>query len=346
MDLINRTGFNVGLPYTVVDEDMMLASAIVRASFDIVDGELVASEEQEWPIGEPVELELGAFDEDSPFRKAGVDVMLLGHAYPEKTPGTRSRVELQIGSQSWSVLVYGNRRWMRSGKKLVPDRPQPFQSIPLTWERAYGGKCPVENGDFPFHANPDGRGFYVDEESAEGGVLPNLEDPDNQIATWQDQPEPTCFAPLPRESSLRIFNSAEFDTDTAPPQIRRIKPSYHNNANPKLILPKVPPPDSTVRVTGVQANGRELNFRLPELSFHAYVQLQDRSYVFPSQLDTITILSDEPRVILGHRCCFKYRFRPLERRVAIVREGSAPATVPPEYIVDWAEFNASEVVNV
>ena len=346
MDLVNRTEFNVGLPYTVAEEEVMMASAIVRASFDIVDGALVPSDEQEWPIGEAVKTELGTFDEDSPFRKAGVDVMLLGHAYPAKTPGTQARVELHVGSFTYAVSVFGDRQWERAGKELVPDRPRPFTSMPLTWERAYGGKCPVENGDMPFHGNPVGRGFYVDEASAEGGVLPNLEDPDKLVSTWQDQPIPVGMAPISRESSLRILNSTEYDTDTEPPRIKQIKPSYHNNANPKLILPDVPKSGSTIRVIGVQADNSELTFPLPELAFHTYVQLQDRSYVFPSQLDTITILADERRVVLGHRCCFKYRFRPMERRVAVVRAGVAPSSVPADYIVDWATFDESEVVNV
>ncbi len=43
--------------------------------------------------------------------------------------------------------------------------------------------------------------------------------------SWEDQPEPLGVAPLSRESSLRIMNSAEFDDDASPPRLKIIKPS-------------------------------------------------------------------------------------------------------------------------
>ena len=161
MDLVNRTNYHAKMLATSVEEDRMMASIVVKARFDIKNSTLVPREKQNWPIGQPAKTIYGEFDEDSPFRKQGVDVMLLGEAYPTNSgSATTARFELTVGDLSYPINVYGERRWVLSGGKLVASQPEPFESMPLTWEHAYGGKANVETGEFPYHANPIGRGFY------------------------------------------------------------------------------------------------------------------------------------------------------------------------------------------
>jgi hypothetical protein len=181
----------------------------------------------------------------------------------------------------------------------------------------------------------------VDVESAEGQPLPNLEDPENLIRAWTDQPEPMSTAPCPQDFSIRALNSAEFDTESQPPRLKRIKPTYFNNANPRLILPAAPPGEE-LSISGVRPGGGSVRFGVPALAFHCYVQLADRRYVFPSDLDTIAVFTEEERVVLGFRCCFRYRMAPLERRAAVLREGPLPAEPPDEYTIDWDQLDAQE----
>lgn len=324
-----------------------MASLIIKSGFSLENGKLIPLKEQDWPIGEAVKTEYGEFDDETPFRKMGIDVIVLGKAYPNASgPSIRSRVHLQVGELDYAMDIYGDRRWVRSGQRLVMSEPEPFESIPLTWENAYGGKCPVETGELPYHANPFGRGFYLDEESAEDGLLPNIEDPENPVQSWEDQPVPRGAAPLSRDSSLRIMNSAEFDDEHNPPRLKMIKPSYYNNANPELILPEQPAVGTLIRVTGARPDGADFSFNLPGGTFHNYVQLADRSFIFPCHLESIYLLTEAQQVVLGFRCCFRYPFVPLERRVAVLHGGQAPAAIPEKYIIDWATFDDSEVVNV
>lgn len=348
MDLFNETEHPAEIFYTVAGEDRLLASIVLRATFGIDGDALVRIDEAAWPLdGQAFETEFGAFDPDTPFAREGVDLFVLGRAYPAKAPGRTAEVEVRVGSTlSYRIRVVGDRRWVRAGPDLVPSEPEPFESIPLTWERAYGGTCPALVGQMPFHANPRGRGFYVDAESAEGGPLPNLEDPDAPVRKWDDQPEPRSTAPCPQEFSLRALNSAEFDTSVQPPRLERIKPSYFNNANPRLILRDAPPPGSEVAVSGVRPGGGGLRFQLPELAFHAYVQLADRRYVFPSTLDAIAVFAEAEHVVLGYRCCFRYRMVPLERRAAVLKEGPAPPALPDAYTIDWDRLDAQEAGRV
>jgi hypothetical protein len=346
MDLVNRTKYHAKLLATSVGEDEMMASIVVKARFDIKNSMLVPREKQNWPIGKPVKTAYGEFDEDSPFRKQGVDVILLGEAYPANGGSAgRAHFELKVGDLSYPIDVYGDRHWVLSGDKLVASKPQPFESMPLTWKHAYGGKANVETGEFPYHANPFGSGFYCDEEDARDSLLPNLEDPENPVKRWEDQPEPVGVAPMSRESSLRIMNSIELDLEEQLPKIKKIKPSYYNNANPALILSEQPEPGTLISASGVRPGGGSLSFKTPPGTFHAYVQIADRSYVFPFQLDSITLITEQEQALLGFRCCFRYPLNPLERRAAVVYGGKAPGAPPGKYQIDWASFDQSEVVD-
>ena len=346
MDLVNKTRYSAGLSSTIIEQDLMMASLIVKTCFSVENGKLSPLKEQNWPIGQAVKTEFGDFDEDSPFRKQGIDVIVLGKAYPSKRgPDNRARFELQVGDLNYAMDIYGDRRWVRSGENLVASDAEPFESMPLTWENAYGGKCPVETGDMPYHSNPVGRGFYLSEETAEDGLLPNIEVLESPVNSWQDQPVPKGVAPLSRESSLRIMNSAEFDEDSNPPRVKVIKPSYYNNANPDLILAESPTTGTLIRASGARPGGGDISFNLPGGTFHNYVQLADRSFVFPAHLESIVLLTELQQVILGFRCCFRYPVNPLERRLAVLYGGEAPASIPKKYIIDWATFDESEIVD-
>ena len=350
MDLFNKTSFPAEIFYTVAGEDWFLASVVLRATFRIEGGKLETDDDPAWPVdGQPYKTEFGEFDADTPFVRDGVDLFVLGNAYPKEPQGRSASVEVRVGSQlDYAISVFGDRRWLRGGEELKASEPEPFEAMPLSWERAFGGKSPVSGmpGELPWHANPNGRGFYMDAESAEGQPLPNLEDPDNLIRSWRDQPEPRATAPCPREFSIRALNSAEFDTESKPPKLKRLKPAYFNNANPRLVLRQRPVGGERVSVSGVRPGGASLEFAMPAQAFHTFVQLADRGYVFPSHLDAIAILAEEERVVFGHRCCFRYRMVPLERRAAVLYDGPAPADPPEAYTVDWEQLDAKEAGHV
>ncbi len=347
MDFVNRTPFPAGFFNTVVGHDQLLGAVVLKAVYRIQDGKLAVDADRAWPVqSDPVKTDFGEFDGESPFAREAVDFILLGKAYapagrapvPVTVPVT---VKVQLGgSFSYSMLVFGDRYWLKQGRDLAASEPAAFESIPLTWERAYGGKCKVETGELPYHSNPKGRGYYLTAEQAEGRPLPNIENPACPIRTWKDQPEPAGTAPYSREWSMRALNSVDMDLKSPIPRIRRVKPAFFNNSNPRLIRPEPLQPGEKIAVAGVRPRGAELGFVLPHAAFHVHVQLQDRRYVFPSHLDTVIVLADEERVVLGFRSCFRYRMVPLERRAAVLYAGDAPVSPPPQYAIRWAEFDS------
>lgn len=340
MDLDNCTPYPAVFMNTIISEERLLGAVIVKAAFLIQDNALVPDEGPPWPVGGmPIKTEYGELEGETPFLRDGADLILLGNAYPPSDTAGFVHVNLQAGEFAYGINVFGDRKWVRnpSEEALTPSDPVPFSSIPLVWERAYGGKARVDAGEMPFAANPAGRGFFIEESAAEGQPLPNLEDPDHPIQTWQDQPDPRAPGPYPKEWSLRAHRAAEFSTEGPVPRLIKLKPAYFNNANPHLVLKPAPAPGEMISVTHVRPKGGACRFTVPDLSFHVYVQLQDRPYVFPSHLDSVIMLTEESRVVFGYRCVFRYRMVPLERRIAVLRTGPAPVAPPPAYFVQWAE---------
>jgi hypothetical protein len=341
MDLLNRTSARALFVNTIAGEEHLQGAVSIKVPLLCRDGALVADPDADaWPLtGEPIETEFGSLDGETPFLREGVDLIVLANAYP-RAAEAQLGVAIRAGDFSHEIGVFGDRRWERRGGELVASEPAAFEKMPLVWDRAYGGKLAVESGEMPCAANPLGRGFYLDESQAEGSALPNLEDPARPIASFRDAPEPRCSAPCGRDLALRILRSAEFDTSGPVPRLVKFKPAYFNNAHPSLVLPHEPRDGAPFEITHVRPGGESLRFAFAARAFHVYVQLQDRPYVFPAHLESIVVFAEQQRVVLGWKCAFRYRMVPLERRVAVLCEGSAPASPPESYRVDWSAFDA------
>ena len=83
-----------------IDEDRLLACAMVRATYDIVNGALRPAEAQAWPVSPgPWDGPHGPMPGDQRFVRGGVDVMIFGSA---RSPGGRAAHEM-CGSRTLAV---------------------------------------------------------------------------------------------------------------------------------------------------------------------------------------------------------------------------------------------------
>lgn len=342
MDFANSTDFHAKLLCASLPGQRQLGCVIARPAFRIEGRRLAPVPEPIWPIDAgPLTTSAGEFPGDKPLLTGGIDVFVLGSAYaPGGEPVEELQVRLRVGSElERSLRVVGNRIWERARRGLRASQPEPFVSLPLSYANAYGGRTAVDGGELPCATNPEGKGYYLSEEAALGGPLPNLEDPASPITSWQDQPEPAGVAPYPAGGSLRALNALEFDPENVDdPKVERIKPLLFNLAHPKLILApgRAPKPGDEIEVTCVRPEG-DLRFEMPDLSLHVHVQLEDRSHLFPLHLDQIGIFAEEGRVMLSYRVVFRYRLAPLERRRATLHAGPVPESLPPGYVAVWEE---------
>lgn len=169
--------------------------------------------------------------------KAGTDVVLLGQAWAaHNRPAADSSVRVVVAERAKLVRVFGDRVWKRDGF----TRPQPFESMPLRYERAFGGQHPAIDGA-PAAAeehNPVGVGFLGGRrtDALVGQKLPNIEDPRRLLQQIGDLVTPAgfgCVAPawLPRRRHAGSYDQ-RWQRARAPYLPADFDPRFFNCAAP------------------------------------------------------------------------------------------------------------------
>lgn len=157
------------------------------------------------------------------------DVLVHGSARPLRGPVKMLDTGVRFDTAKKLVRVWGDRTIAVDGQaRLRFSDPQPFSSIPLAWDNAYGGRdegaeailFPPKKprfgrsnedespGVIGYPRNGAGRGFFIDvkRERLDGAALPNLEDPEDPITPdrilargpldWLDRPVAASYSPL------------------------------------------------------------------------------------------------------------------------------------------------------
>ncbi len=317
MKLENRTRAPALLYRGGVSEDRLFGSVFARVTYRLEGRELAVADEQSWEVSTgPWDGEYGPMDSDEVFYRGGVDLFVFGSARaPLGKPVPWLEVTVQVGQEfRHRIWVFGERQWVRQGDKLVPTEPVPFRQIPLTQECAFGGKDEWDKLPVPFPDNPDGKGFYLEEATAEGKPLPNLEDPDNRITRWDDRPEPVGTGATTISFGPRARRGAEFDEETG--ALKTIKPCFFNSAFPGLVVPAVSAGDEVI-VTNVVESG-PFHFFVPESPLRVWLRFGEERIERELAVDQIGIEPDAGRVFVAWRHPFRYRLIPLQERECVL----------------------------
>jgi uncharacterized protein YjbI with pentapeptide repeats len=174
--------------------------------FDLRNERALLSEAGMWQVvagelrdGEPL-------DECMP--KARSEVLVTGNAYPRGGPSTACQVRLRLGGIDKTLYAIGDRRWQRGG---TASDPTPFESMPISWNRAFGGTG--------YHKNPLGRGVapIEGEDGERFQPLPNIEYPKKLIRAQGDKPEPAGFGAIdlswaPRQPKAGTYDQKWLET--------------------------------------------------------------------------------------------------------------------------------------
>ncbi|MFO0759237.1 MAG: DUF2169 domain-containing protein [Byssovorax sp.] len=359
MQLRNATSYPAELLRGVSPrgDDRMLGCVIVRRTYRLRHGELVETPDEPWPIGaEGAETPLGPMPGDKGVYPGGIDVLVGGTVrQPDGSLRPRLDVEIEVGRRfRRRIAVFGDRTWIPAQDgRLIPSDPEPFLSMDLRYERAFGGQAPTDYGvSMPFSQNPIGKGFYLGKETAAGRPLPNLEDPSRLITSIDDHPDPVGLGYYPLDGSLRPLASLDHPIAKAmadrtlspasaagaePLRPEQIKPTLFSMAHPAMIIEagKGPEPGDRIRLSHGMRDG-DLEFLMPSIPLHVHVQLESRHYLFPLHLDQVGLVGGEGRVMFSHRCVFEYRLVKRERRIATLHTGPLPEAMPEGYPVALA----------
>lgn len=157
-------------------------------------------------LGEALDASEAPVVFDEAMKKARPEVLVFGRAYAVGgEPTVATQVRLRVGDEAAPLIdkrinVAGDRVWERNG----PSAPTPFVTMPLSWDRAFGGDG--------FADNPDGRGVgAVTVDGREIVRLPNLEEPGRWIRNKSDRPSPAGFGPRPLSHPARQRRAGTYD---------------------------------------------------------------------------------------------------------------------------------------
>jgi hypothetical protein len=312
MKLFNETRFPADLFRSVLDEERLTASAIMRITYDLQGTRLRPAAEQIYIVStSPWDSPHGPFEHDQPFKRGGVDLFLWGNAYaPGGRPTVAMTVSIVVGDAfRRDARVFGPRTWERSGRTLVPRAPRAIAGLPLTLAYAFGGKSRWDGMEVPWPDNPEGMGFYVEEAQAEGQPLPMIEDPAALVQRWDDRPLPAGFGMCPLGSGPRLKSAVVLGDDG---RVKEITPRMLNCAHPAMVAPRVDP-GSRVTLLGVTPAGR-LDFDLPARLPQAALRLGDALHERPLEIDQVGIDVEAGKVFVSYRFPFRYRFVPEQQR--------------------------------
>lgn len=201
MEVVNPTPF-AAVPAAVADLDGAdLLVVLLKATYalDGQGGMAPAEVQRDVELADTFVGEEGAssvaYASDLAIRKTSTDVVLVGSAYPGEPGAREGTVGVQVGAAKASFRVFGDREWQSALGVTRMSRPEPFERIPLVYERAAGGSdtSPSAERDHGFDArNPVGVGFRAPRTRRvlDASPLPNLERADALIRTPDDRPAP------------------------------------------------------------------------------------------------------------------------------------------------------------
>ena len=196
---------------------------------------------------------------------------------------------MRVGRLRKTIRVYGDRKW-QSLSRLLPDsptKPQPFSTVDIVYERAFGG-IDKEGGGF-CEQNLVGCGFFEKKpvDVLDGASLPNLEDPNNLIRSWKDHPKPVGFGFygrtwMPRRGLLGTYDD-KWRKEHSPDPPEDFRFEYYNGAHPDLQVDGFLKGDEDVELVNLTPDGK-VGFRLPGLGISCKV----RKALEPSDSESIS----------------------------------------------------------
>lgn len=219
---LNTTRMQAGLSVATDKEARDHCVVVVKATFQTSPhGEMTLARDQRPLVetdehyGDPASTSI-RYECDFVLEKPLTDVVVVGKAVsPSGQRVKQLAVRLEVQGRKKDVLVFGERRWVRSLGSVFPSTPVPFVEMPLTFERAFGGQG---EGRGPERAvveqrNPVGVGFHPHRGAAqiEGTPVPNLERPGQMISSSSDRPEPIGFGCVGRTWAQRLPYAGTYD---------------------------------------------------------------------------------------------------------------------------------------
>ena len=274
--------------------------------------------------------------------KLGTDVVLNGQVHAPGGEATYScSAFLQVADRAKEIVVIGNRtaRYAGGATPVFSD-PEPFQTMEMRYERAYGGTDVFSDPSsiYPYPNNPLGCGFALSntKTAVENLPLPNIEDPNDLLtperlcigayANWKNQPLPAGFGWYPKTWMARAKYAGIMPADRAFEQemrqeyakllsadqratylkhgIRDMDFSFFQGASRGLAMPYLAG-NEEIWTENLSPDGR-VHFALPAEAPQIGLDIGNGVQTPPTQLQTVMIHMEERQLDLVWRCAVPY----------------------------------------
>jgi hypothetical protein len=274
----------------------------VRATLAIgSDGAVVVAENQQdvclapSHFGEPESSSL-RYDADLVRTKPGTDVVLhaLAHSADER-PVPFVDVGFRVGPMVKKLRVVGDRVWERSSRGVSPGSPLPFITMPICYERAWGGKLPQSEARDP--GNPVGVGRCA----VPGEAVPNCELVEDPIQSPSHDGPPAGFGPIACHWLSRSRFAGTFDDawkrERRPLVPRDFSDAYFRCAPLDQQIDGFLQGGEEVVLFGLSPEGL-LRFRLPRISIGFSTRISGGIEHHRGELHTVVIEPEQQRLVM------------------------------------------------
>jgi hypothetical protein len=241
------------------------------------------------------------YDSDLLAVKPGTDVLVNGSAHaPGGRPAPQVPVSLRVGDVHKSVVVFGERMFYAGAGGLAMTPPRPFETRPLVYEVAFGGKD-LTDPDPSRHRidarNPVGRGFAT-------STAHLVNQPAHAVEYLSGNPAgagPAGFGPIDRSWSPRLELAGTYDakwTETQKPLLPADYDERHALSSPadqraQLYLRG----GERVEIVNMTASGL-LRCELPRIALGVTTRISGRHEEHAGRLTAVIVEPEVPRVMM------------------------------------------------
>lgn len=296
-----------------------IVSVHVKRTYKLLSNGACVREEQQGPLLMPCPPEKGPNETDIIPFKQNTDLIVMAEVWGNGAP--RTTVGISVGQLNLRYNVFGERRviYRGAGTWSFSD-PQPFESIPMCYENAYGGfddtvpfpeaahiidMFDLHPGAYP--RNPVGKGYAVIDNKArlDGLLLPHIEHPEMMLTPERlcvGSPDAWWHAPLawscdwfdkswyPRVVQFRGVPRGIPQDDSEMPEVMMgwMQPGHANN---------IPPIDQPYWGDSYIGDAASPALVLPTLNGDEAVDLYGLT---PDGHITVQLPEDRPRIAISY----------------------------------------------
>lgn len=266
--------------------------------------------EEDQYTAEPGQSSLKAASEIMSYKK-GSELILTGTVHPPSANTLIHDISLGLrmaDADFWEkkLRLFGPRQYQKSLLGAVVGKPQAIDTIPLTYEYAYGGSDP-NNESKIYEKNPVGRGYSEKGWRLKKIQLPQIEQGPKFISTATTRVEPAGFGPIPAYWPPRLDQHLQLNLADLPqggcPYPENCPMDLHNTAPSDQRFTQHFTGKESIRLKGLipksPADGTLIN--LPGPRPQVILMKQDKPTIVNPVCDTMLIDIDRQQLILTYR---------------------------------------------